>query len=83
MPFNRKPMPLGDLVLKLFYVGLFKFNNFATTETNQMIMVFVKMAGFIPSLAIAKVALLSDTTFSKQFERTMDCSVANPRVFIA
>jgi hypothetical protein len=83
MAFNIETMFPGNFVLKLFDAFIFKFNNLAAGKTDQVIMMFIMVAGFVASLAIPEMTLFRDAAFGKKLQSAMDGRITDVRVSAA
>lgn len=74
-------MPPGDLDLKFFDAWILEFDNLATGNTDQMIVVLILPACFITCLTITKMSLLGNTALGKKFQSAVNRCVTDSRVF--
>ena len=72
-----KTMLPCHLVLKLLDTWIFEFNDLATGNTNQVIVMLIVVACFITRLTITKMALLGNTAFSKQLQGAVNSCIAD------
>ena len=63
MANNGKAVLTGHFDLKLLDAWIFKFNNFAAVDTNQVIVMFIVIAGFITCLSVSEMALFGNAAF--------------------
>ena len=83
MAFNRKAMFSGDFNLEGLDARVLEFNDFPAGDADQVVMMFVMVAGLVTCLAIAKMTLLSDAALCKQFQAAMNGCITDARVLLA
>lgn len=83
MAEDMKTVGASHPFLQAFDVGILKFEDRPTGGADEVIMVILAAALFVTRLAIAKVALLGQSTAGEEFEGAMDRGVADPRVLLA
>ena len=65
MSLDGEPVFRSDFILELFNARVFEFNDPAAGDTDQVIMVFALVAGFIACLTITKMTLLGNAALNK------------------
>jgi hypothetical protein len=83
MTLDGKTMASGDLNLKLFDTRILEFNNLATHNTDQVIVVLVVITCFVACLTITKMALLGNAAFGKKFQGTVNRCITDTRILPA
>ena len=83
MALNGETVLPGNFVLEFFNAGVFEFNDLATGDADQVIVMFVLTARFVAGLAIAKMTLFGDTAFGKELQGAMDGGITDAGVFPA
>ena len=83
MAFNGKTVLTGDFFLKSFNTRVLEFDDPAAADADQVVMVFIQVAGFITRLAIAEMTLLGDSALGKQLQGPVHRSITDPGVFPA
>ena len=68
MAFNGKTVLSGDFFLKSFNARVLEFDDPAAGDADQVVMVFIQVAGFVTRLAVAEMTLLGDTALGKQLQ---------------
>ncbi len=71
---------LGNALLKCFEGIVLKFDNLATFEANQMIMVVLPLDGLVLSFSIRKSPLGGQAKLGEKLERSIDGRVTNLRI---
>lgn len=83
MTFNGKTVLSGNFFLKSFDALVLEFDDFAAGDADQVVMVFIEVAGFITCLAISEMTLLSDTALGKQLQCPVHGRITDPGIFPA
>ena len=65
MAFDGEAVLPRNFVLEFFNARIFEFDNFATGNADQMVVVLVMAAGFVAGLTITEVTLLGYAAFGK------------------
>ena len=81
--FNQKTMLSCDFHLESLDTRVLEFNDFTAGDANQVIMMFVVVAGLVTCLTISKMTLLGDTALCKQFQAAMNGCITDTRVLLA
>ena len=83
MAFNGKTVLTGDFFLKPFNARIFELDDLPAGIADQMVMMFIQVAGLIACLAVTEMSLLGDTTLGKQFQGSVNGRITDTRVFFA
>lgn len=83
MALDGKAMASGDLDLKCFDAWILEFDNLATGHTDQVVVVFVVVAGFIACLAITELSLLGNAALGKKFQSAVHSGIADSGILSA
>ena len=68
MMLNNKRMLSRHLFLKIFYIHIFKFNDFSASDTDQMIVMIVIGHNFIPRLPFPELPFLYDSRLAEEMK---------------
>ncbi len=74
---------LGNFLLEALDLGIFKLNDPAAMDTNQMVMVGPFHHSFVIFLSPSKVVFLNHLLLGQEMERPIDCGLGDALVFLA
>ena len=72
-----KPVPVGDGVLKGFEGFVFKFDDLAAIEADQVIMVVPFEGGFVAGFTVSKFSWRRQPQSSQEFQGPVDRGITN------
>ena len=81
--FEQETVRSGYLFLNGFDSRFLEFDNVTAFHANQVIVVGGVVGELIASKTIAEVSLVGHATLGEQFERSVHCCIADPRILHA